>query len=336
MSNMLKRFIWLTLAAAIAGTTLSACGGGSGSGGGSATDLVAKKQAPASLAGDDAAWSGASVTTIKTTVIEGSKAKAPVEVKAQALYSGEDIWFRFEWPDATETSNRLWEYDGTKWAKLNNEDRLGLYWEITPIEKFQTRGCTTLCHNPESDTIDKWYMIAPTADGLADNWHWKAARTNAIGQSDDKYLTGVLEDPKDIETANHGDKKDSGGYVDNVTKDGTGPEKMLDPSKKASLGSPFILVSEAVTLDVASLKAGDKIARELLAPWVGSRGDIESKGVYASGKWTVVMHRKLDTGHDDDIKLVPGKTYPFGLSVFDNTDGVNHTVSPDVLLLKFK
>ncbi len=333
MSKMLKRFIWLTVAAAIAGTTLGACGGG---GSGSATDLVAAKQSPASLAGDDAAWKDAKVTTIKTTVIEGSKTKQGVEVNAQALYSGDDIWFRFEWADATESSNRLWDYDGTKWTKSGNEDRLGLYWEITPIEKFQTRGCTTLCHNPESDPIEDWYMIAPTADDLADNWHWKAARSNPIGQTDDKSLTGTLEDPEDIESANHGDKKDSGGYSDNVTKDGSGPEKMLDPSKKASLGGPFILVSEAVVLDPSSLKSGDKIARELLAPWVGSRGDIESKGVYANGRWTVVMHRKLDTGHDDDIKLVPGKAYPFGISVFDNTDGVNHTVSPDVLLLKFK
>ena len=50
----------------------------------------------------------------------------------------------------------------------------------------------------------------------------------------------------------------------------------------------------------------------------------------------MVFQRKLDTGHDDDVKFVVGKTYPFGLAVFDNTGGVHHTISEDVLKLKFK
>ena len=328
MSKMRRTFLGLIVVAMIAG----ACGGGAAA----PNELVATKKAPASLAADDAAWKDAASILVKTTVIEGSKAKQDVEVKAQALYSDSDVWFRFEWADATESVSRAWEYDGAKWKSSGNEDRFALYWEITPIDKFQTRTCAALCHNPVSDPIDKWYMITPGLADRADNWHWKAARTNAVGQADDKYLTGVLSDPKDIESANKGDAKDKGGTADNKTKDGTGPEKMQDPSKKPSAGSPFILASEAVALDASKFKAGDKVARELLAPWVGSRGDIEVKGAYAGGKWTVVFHRKLDTGHDDDVKFITGKTYPFGVSVFDNAGGANHTVSGDVLTLKFK
>ena len=55
------------------------------------------------------------MATIKTSVIEGSAAKAGVDVKAQAVYNGTDIWFRFEWADATESAGRFWEYDGAKW-----------------------------------------------------------------------------------------------------------------------------------------------------------------------------------------------------------------------------
>ncbi|MEK7862031.1 MAG: ethylbenzene dehydrogenase-related protein, partial [Chloroflexota bacterium] len=128
----------------------------------------------------------------------------------------------------------------------------------------------------------------------------------------------------------------NGGYASNKAADGKGPAKMQDPSKKPAAGSTFILADEAVALDASKFKAGDKVPRELLARWTGSRGDIEAKGVYASGKWTVIFHRKLDTGHSDDVQFVAGKTYPFGLSVFDNTGGVNHTISEDVLTLKFK
>lgn len=329
----------ILLASAVLAIIAAACGGGGGGGGPGAAapnELVATKKAPASLAGDDAAWKDAAPIAIKTTVIEGSKAKQGVDVKAQALYSDTDVWFRFEWADPTESISRAWEYDGAKWTSSGGEDRLALYWEITPIDKFQTRACAALCHSPTSDPIEKWYMITPGADDRADNWHWKAARSNPIGQVDDKYLTGVLSDPKDIESANKGDKKDGGGYVDNKAADGKGPAKMQDPSKKPLAGSAFILASEAVALDASKFKAGDKVPRELVAPWTGSRGDIAAKGVYASGTWTVVFHRKLDTGHDDDIKFVPGKVYPFGLSVFDSAGGVHHTVSQDVLKLRFK
>jgi len=327
---MRSTFLGLVVLALIAG----ACGGGGGAA--APNELVAAKKAPASLAADDAAWKDAGPIVIKTTVIDGSAAKQGVEVKAQALYSTIDVWFRFEWADATESAGRVWEYDGAKWKSSGNEDRLALYWEITAIDKFQTRTCAALCHNPASDAIDKWYMITPGLGDRADNWHWKAARTNPVGQVDDKYLTGVLTDPKDVESANKADPKDKGGYADNKNKEGTGPEKMQDASKKPSAGSSFILASEAVALDASKLKAGDKVARELLAPWVGSRGDIAAKGVHAGGKWAVVFQRKLDTGHDDDTKFVVGKTYPFGLAVFDNTGAVNHTVSGDVLTLKFK
>jgi hypothetical protein len=329
---MRKAYVGLViLLMTVAIAALGACGGDDGS----PNTLVAKKQAPASLSADDPAWQDAKAVTITTAVIEGSKAANDVDVSAKALYDGNDVWFRFEWADATESADRVWTYDGSAWASGGNEDRLALYWEITPIDRFQTRGCAVLCHNPEADPIDTWYMITPGEDDRADNWHWKAARTNAIGQADDKYLTGVLDDPEDIESANHGDAKDSGGYVNNANDDGSGPGKMQDPAKESSAGSKFILVSEAVALDVAALSAGDTLPRELLDPWTGSRGDLETQGVWANGKWTVVLHRKLDTGNDDDVKLVPGKSHPFGLSVFDNAGGINHTVSVDVFLLKF-
>jgi hypothetical protein len=329
MVEMQKALLWLGVVALIA----SACGGG---GAGGANELIAAKKAPASLAADDAAWKDAASILVKTTVIEGSAAKQGVDVKAQALYSDTDVWFRFEWADATESAGRYWVYDGTKWTSSGNEDRLALYWEITPIDKFQTRTCAALCHNPVADSVDKWYMITPGLGDRADNWHWKAARTNAVAQVDDKFLTGVLTDPKDVESANKGDAKDKGGYVDNRTADGTGPAKMQDPSKQPSAGSGFLLTTEAVAMDASKFKAGDKVPRELLEPWVGSRADIAAKGVYGNGKWTVVFHRKMDSGHDDDVKFVAGRTYPFGLSVFDNAGGVNHTVSSDVLTLQFK
>ena len=352
---MRTRFVWLMAAASAVAVLVAACGGDDSSDetadSGTAatapagattassagpTDLVALKQAPATLAADDAAWKAARPTTVKTSIVTGSKATEAKDVTVQALYSDTDIWFRFEWADSAE-STRAWVYDGTTWKKSpDNEDRLALYWEITPSTDFQTRGCAALCHSSDSEPLDKWYMVAPKAGEVLDNWHWKSARTNPVGQTDDKSLVGALADPKDIESASIADKKASGGYSDNLNAEKTGPAKMQDPAKKPSAGATALLVSEAVALDVSKLKAGDKVPRELIAPAVGSRGDIETKGVWAAGKWTVVMHRKLDTGQPDDAKFTLGKSYAFGLSVFNNLDAVNHTVSKGVYTLILK
>lgn len=297
--------------------------------------LVAVKGTPGSLNGSDAIWSKAPALQVKLEVIEGTEGSSPGEVKVQAVYDKSDIWFRFEWADATESIDRSWTFDGTAWKKSGNEDRLALYWEITPIKQFDTKGCTVLCHN-EGDNPEDWYMIAPGEQDRADNWHWKAARSNPVGYADDKWLTGILADPEDRESANHGDEKTSNGYTSNSTKDKKGPAMMQDPDKAPSLGPAFLLASEAVPLDPAKFKAGDKVPAYLLAKPEGSRGDIEAKGVYGDGKWVVVLHRKLNTGNDDDVQFNTARTYPFGLSVFDNAGGANHAVSQDVLWLKFK
>lgn len=299
-------------------------------------ELLAAKGAPSSLAPDDAAWKDAGAMTIKTAVIAGSAAKQSVDVQAQALYNSTDIWFRFVWADPTQSADRFWQYDGAKWTSVGNEDRLALLWEISPLERFQTRGCTAACHNPVSDPLEKWYMVTPSFDARADNWQWTAGHTNPVGQADDKTLVGFLPTATSLGSSFVNDATEKGGSTNNRTADGLGPAKMQDPSKPASAGSGFLLASEAVNIDVSKFKAGDKVPRDLLAPTVGSRGDIDAKGVYASGKWTVVLHRHLDTGNEDDIQFVPGRTIPFGLGVFDNLSGFNHTVSSDPLYLKFK
>lgn len=359
---MKKKFFWLIGTAAAVTVLAAACGGDSTSSdtptpaapasgstaasgattaataatAGGPTDLVALKQSPASLAADDAAWKAAKPTIVKTTVVPGSETKEPKDVTVQALYSDTDVWFRFEWADATEGTHN-WVYDGTAWKESpDNEDLLALYWEITPNADFETRGCAALCHNSDTEPASKWYMISPKAGDTFDKWHWKSVRTNPVGQSDDKSLVAALADPTDVESASPADNKTGGGYSDNVNADKTGPAKMQDPAKKPSGGPNALLVSEAVTLDASKLKAGDKVPLELLAPFAGSRGDVEAKGAWAGSKWTVVLHRKLDTGHPDDAKFVVGKSYPFGLGVWNNVDGVNHTVSKGVYTLILK
>jgi ethylbenzene dehydrogenase len=341
---MLKRLICLVLGAATVAGIVGACGGSSSpktptavpTAVAAATDLVAKKQAPASLAGDDPAWKDARVTTVKTSQIKGSASVAPVDVKMQALYSDTDVWFRFEWADSTETIVRYWDFDGSKFKlATGQQDRLSLFWQITPVADFQAKGCAALCHNPETDTIDKWYMIAPKTGDLMDNWQWTAGVSNGMNQANDLSLTPVLTSPTALGSPFVADPG-TGGNTANANAANDGPAQMQDPAKKPSLGPNYLLVTEAVALDVSKLKAGDKVPRDLMAPWVGDRGDIDAKGVWANGSWTVVFHRKLNTGNADDAQLTVGKSYPFGLAVFNALGNVDHTVTTDVYTLVLK
>ena len=48
------------------------------------------------------------------------------------------------------------------------------------------------------------------------------------------------------------------------------------------------------------------------------------------------MSRALNTNHDDDAVLIPPKSVPFGLAVWNNAGDLDHTVGPEVLTLQWK
>ncbi|MFV2082001.1 MAG: ethylbenzene dehydrogenase-related protein, partial [bacterium] len=85
---------------------------------------------------------------------------------------------------------------------------------------------------------------------------------------------------------------------------------------------------------------GDVVPGIIITPFQGSRGDIEMRGNWDNGVWTVEIRRKLVTSGDkakiQDVQFDDlSKEYNFGISVFDNSQ-INHVFAEDVLTLKFK
>jgi Ethylbenzene dehydrogenase len=354
-----KRFLGLVVAVMGVAALAAACGGGGSSstatpaattGQATAapttapTDVVALKKTPASTATDDPAWAGAAVTTVHTDVVATSKGTGPVDVKMQALYSDTDVWFRFNWSDPTHDAFNVWQWDGTKWTSPSTtSDRLSLYWEITPVADFEARGCLALCHKGTGDTIDKWYMIAPSATDVLDNWQWTASTYGPLGQVNNKKLVGVQSgDPTSTtyrESAIASLPQTAGsGPVSNTNATADGPKMMQDPTKQPSLGQGYLAVTEAVALDVSKMKVGDQVPKSMLAPYAGEMADIDSKTTYANGQYTVVFHRKLDSGFTDGahVKFTPGGTFTFGLAVWNQLDQENHTVTGQAYHLKLQ
>jgi hypothetical protein len=95
---------------------------------------------------------------------------------------------------------------------------------------------------------------------------------------------------------------------------------------------PFMEDVERIT-DYTAFQPGDRapyIVGIKGAKWGGSKDDIITKGTNNAKDWTVEFARKLDTGHDDDVKLISGDDTSFAVIVRD--DGKGYALSGPVVL----
>jgi hypothetical protein len=289
------------------------------------------KSAPSDAGSSE--WNKAKESKIALTGA-GSVEGKPLELKAKSVYTKDEIYFRFEWADKDKTLKKhRWKNSDGKWSSIKgDEDRLGVTWEINRIDKFATKGCAVLCHN-ESKNEKEWYYAVSSSKEKADMWHWKSVRSNPVGYTEDGFVTtNPSKKPEE------GRKRDagSGKAKDNRTKDKSGPAFMQNPSRTASVADA-LLVSEAVEITAGtSFQDGQEIPGYMLnTEWEGSFADVKTKGVWENGKWTLVMSRKLDTGHDDDTPFNTRKKYPFAVAVFDNAHEHN-SYNSEPLKLEFK
>ena len=275
-------------------------------------------------------WEEASELIVVTEASREDDPDGP-SVQLKAAYDDENIVIRAEWSDDTESVlKNAWTYDGNTFSKGGDEDRIMFAFPIENNADFASKGCTAACHNSADDEAE-WWMGSEDEGLRYDAWQWKAARTNPAGQVDDKWW-GTQEDTDDVESSRHGDSKESGGYSNNRNEEQTGPSFMHGSDLTAS----YILNGEEIPIDTAALEAGMVIPGYLVSPAIGSRGDVAAKGVWADGKWIVVIKRPLYTGNDDDVVFNPPKPVPFGVSVVDDGGGLEHTVSPEVLILDWQ
>ena len=222
------------------------------------------------------------------------------------------------------------------------EDKLALLWNINAKE-FEKKGCEVACHKARGGKIagieDKspGRKFTDKPGETIDMWHWKSVRTGPVGQVDDQYIDDTKDPTKNADWGRKGDAKTGGGYADNVNKDKTGPAWM---NKTPSEENKYWVLDDQKTEFVDTFKPGDVVGGIVIAPFTGSRGDLEGRAVWKNGMWTLEIKRKLVTTGEkakeqdvqfDDLK----KTYYFGVSVFDNSQ-INHVYHEGVHRLTFK
>ena len=300
-------------------------------GGAAKLTLVATKVKKAPTGLDDPIWQEAKEIQVP---LEG-KAKfagKKLIVRTRAVYTYEDLYFRFAWKDATRSVTKAaWQFNGQKWShQKGNEDRLALLFEITRIKNFGSQGCTATCHGPYRHPLRDYKFSTGTAAEKGDLWHWKAARTDPYQHADDQWLTVPNE-----QTGRRNDAG-KGGDVRNETEDKSKPLYMQDATRKPSKPG-FLLMDEAVKItDYSGFKAGDIIPYRLPQNLIGSRGDIKAFSRHANGGWTLMLYRPLDTDHEDDAIFDPRKMYSFAMAVFDDSGDEDSYDIETTITLKFK
>ena len=297
--------------------------------------VTAKRVLQAPAGPDDPLWRQTRPVNI---LVRGrdSFAGEDVTVVTRAVYTVESLFFLFKWQDSTQSvSKRAWKFDGWNWSHLEgDEDRIAVLFEITRINGFATKGCAVVCHSPPDVPSKEWRFAAQTAEEKGDLWHWKAARSNPAGYADDGWLTIAGNPSGSYRTTGRRVDAGRGGDVYNQTEDRTQPLYMQDPNRLPSVPG-FLIYDEAVPIsENVMFKPGDVITYRMPKRAEGSRGDVKADGHYADGGWTVMLHRRLETGHDDDVAFNPRRDYSFAIAVFDNT-GEEHSKGIQALTLKF-
>lgn len=315
--------------------------------------------------GSDAVWDEAETITIST-----------ININLKSVYTDTDIYFLAQWSDTTEDSaKKLWTFDSgtSEWGQSGDEDRIVFSWNIgDSVVNFNSNGCLELCHLAIGGNASRNAMSTNSAGEMMDFWHWKAARSNPVGYADDKWMDDDAatdqewnEDDHDAaEAAHHGDSKTGGHYADNKQElsftddpgNSTKIPKYWEPGASGDdaksitnfdMDADEVLGVDEVFTNGTLFNATDGVYLEpdtateipgyTVKRPVGSRGDIEVAGVYASGKWTLEIKRALDTTNSDDIQFDDlSAEYYFSVALFDDEGGISHSYSNDVYVLAFK
>ena len=251
----------------------------------------------------------------------------------KAVYTDKEIYFWFTWKDGTMSlTKEAWKYDGQTWSHLKgDEDRIALLFEINRINNFATKGCAIVCHVPQGAPNAKDGKFGTSTEAeKGDLWHWKAARSDPAGYADDGYLTKI----SDTKGGRKGDSG-KGGDKQNMTEDKSKPMYMLAPGKKLGKNG-IMLAADAVEItDYKVFKPGDVITYRMPVAAEGSFADIKAVSRYSDGAWTVMLSRKLDTGHDDDVAFNPQRKYSFAMALFDDSKDQD-SYDSETLTLEFK
>jgi hypothetical protein len=216
-------------------------------------------------------------TSVTPVVI--TDAVAGVKILLRSVYTDDSVYFLIMFSDQAENAyHKPWIWDEAGKTYVDGPHR-----EDTFVFKWNLEDKDVNLSNFSDDSY------------RADEWYWKANRSNPAGHADDKLQ--ILSDkstPKATETISPTGKK---RYLQRLSDSGE------PPYREVPRPSEFV---------------GNLVNRYEAEVPTGSHADVRAKGVWEAGFWFIEVARNLRTEDKLDIQFAPesGKKYLFGVSVF--------------------
>ncbi len=142
----------------------------------------------------------------------------------------------------------------------------------------------------------------------ADLWFWRAARTNPVGAAEDGTL--IVSTERLAGASFYKAKNKRTVWVRDKRDAGTAPYKS----------------------QVVDAFEGEKVHRYVPREPSGSVADVEAKGRWKNGQWTVELARALDTGDEADLVFKSGREHHFTAAVFNKRERSEHSTSKELML----
>ncbi len=143
-------------------------------------------------------------------------------------------------------------------------------------------------------------MLSPV-DSVWEIWHWKAFRTNPQGYAMDKTHRYARSKPEG--RANVHKARDGSEIWISRPEDGGETVEKRQPAP--------------------TTYQGDRVAGYTPGAPSGSTADVRAKGVWANGRWTLELERRLDTGNPDDTAFDLARSFKMALATFDRTGAMD-------------
>jgi len=240
----------------------------------------------------DDAWKSAKEVVVKIDQPDEEMPKKTISIKA--VHDGTSICFLLVWADVDK-----------------NDEHSPLIWKDTAYEA-------------QDDKVEDACIMGFELEGKFDSdmkagieskwdvWEWGAARTNPTGYALDRTHVYSKTAPTPPIKARRLTTRDQG---------------QIYFSHPIDEGTPCYTKSE-----IPEKKVKDVMLQYPPQKPSGSAADVEAKGAWADGKWTVEFKRKLNTGHKDDTTFVVGKSLSFAVATYDKSEKGDHDVSKAILL----
>ncbi len=244
-------------------------------------------------------------------------ADGTTRITVKSFHDKRYIYFLIRWSDRTRSYNRHlvktdsgWEKERSAYPDIFGES---IYAEDKVALSFRRDddGCASTCHIRTNGKAGFHY----TGGDTIDVWQWMAVSTNPAWEAEDGWWGKFVDDSVG---GRHLDNLAKGSHRSNLNEEWKQPYFL--PTHWTINNWIWFGSNEYLPYhpELDTFAVGARLPGVLVAPTTGDRGDVQARGHWRNGVWTVEFARLLTTGSPVDV-VFKGTVY-LGIAPFDNAE----------------